>query len=30
VAGTGAVKIYFVLDRREFLEKAKTVYASYA
>jgi hypothetical protein len=30
VAGSGAVKIYFVLDRREFLEKAKTVYASYA
>jgi hypothetical protein len=30
VAGTGAVKMYFVLDRREFLEKVKTVYASYA
>ena len=30
VAGAGAMKIYFILDRREFLEKVKTVYASYA
>ncbi|MFN2531784.1 MAG: hypothetical protein ABR555_10835 [Pyrinomonadaceae bacterium] len=30
VAGTGPLKIYVVVDRREFLEKAKSVYASYA
>jgi len=29
VAGTGNVKLYYVVDRREFLEKAKAVYASY-
>lgn len=30
VAGTGNLKLYFVVDRREFLEKVKSVYASYA
>lgn len=30
VAGSGQLKLYYVVDRREFLEKAKTVYASYA
>lgn len=30
VAGGGRLKLYFVVDRREFLEKIKTVYASYA
>jgi len=30
VAGTGNVKLYYVVDRREFLEKVKAVYASYA
>ena len=30
VAGSGQQKIYFVVDRREFLEKVKSVYASYA
>lgn len=30
VAGTGNLKLYFVVDRKEFLEKVKTVYASYA
>jgi len=30
VAGFGNVKLYFVVDRREFLEKVKSVYASYA
>lgn len=29
-AGTGAVKLHFVIDRRDFLEKVKTVYARYA
>ncbi|HEX8145078.1 MAG TPA: hypothetical protein VF553_21110 [Pyrinomonadaceae bacterium] len=28
--GDGAVKLYFILDRRDFLEKVKTVYARYA
>lgn len=30
VAGSGNLKLYFVVDRREFLEKVKSVYASYA
>jgi len=30
VAGSGNVKLYYVVDRREFLEKVKAVYASYA
>jgi len=30
VAGSGQLKLYYVVDRREFLEKVKTVYASYA
>lgn len=30
VAGAGQLKLYFVVDRREFLEKVKSVYASYA
>lgn len=30
VAGSGQQKIYYVVDRREFLEKVKSVYASYA
>jgi hypothetical protein len=30
VAGTGKLKLYFIVDRREFLEKVKSVYASYA
>lgn len=30
VAGSGHLKLYFVVDRREFLEKVKSVYASYA
>ena len=30
VAGTGNLKLYYVVDRREFLEKVKAVYASYA
>ena len=30
VGGEGAVKLYFILDRRDFLEKVKTVYAHYA
>ena len=30
VAGSGQQKIYFIVDRREFLEKVKSVYASYA
>jgi len=29
VAGTGNLKLYFVVDRKEFLERVKTVYASY-
>jgi hypothetical protein len=28
--GEGAVKLYYILDRRDFLEKVKTVYARYA
>lgn len=30
VAGSGSLKLYYVVDRREFLEKVKAVYASYA
>jgi hypothetical protein len=30
VAGSGALKLYYVLDRREFIDKVKSVYASYA
>jgi len=30
VAGSGQLKLYFVVDRREFLENVKSVYASYA
>jgi len=30
VAGSGALKLYYLVDRREFLDKVKTVYASYA
>jgi hypothetical protein len=30
VAGSGQLKLYFIVDRREFLEKVKSVYASYA
>jgi hypothetical protein len=28
--GEGAVKLYYIVDRRDFLDKVKTVYASYA
>jgi len=30
VAGAGQLKLYYIVDRREFLEKVKSVYASYA
>jgi hypothetical protein len=30
VAGSGNVKLYFVVDRREFLDRVKSVYAAYA
>jgi hypothetical protein len=30
VAGSGQLKLYSIVDRRDFLEKVKTVYASYA
>ena len=30
VAGSGQLKLYYLVDRREFLEKVKSVYASYA
>ena len=30
VAGSGNLKLYYVVDRRELLEKVKSVYASYA
>ena len=30
VAGSGNVKLYFIVDRREFLDKVKAVYAAYA
>jgi hypothetical protein len=29
VAGSGQLKVYYIVDRREFLEKVKSVYASY-
>jgi hypothetical protein len=30
VAGSGRIKLYFIVDRRDFVEKTKSVYASYA
>lgn len=30
VAGSGALKFYYIVDRREFIEKVKAVYAAYA
>ena len=30
VAGSGALKLYYILDRRDFIDKVKSVYASYA
>jgi hypothetical protein len=30
VAGSGQLKLYYIFDRREFLDKVKSVYASYA
>jgi hypothetical protein len=30
VGGEGAVKLYYIIDRRDFLEKVKTVYTRYA
>jgi hypothetical protein len=30
VAGSGNLKLYFIVDRREFLDKVKSVYAAYA
>jgi hypothetical protein len=30
VAGAGQLKLYYVVDRREFIDKVKSVYASYA
>ena len=30
VAGSGTLKLYYILDRRDFIEKVKSVYASYA
>jgi len=30
IAGSGQLKLYYIVDRREFIEKVKTVYASYA
>lgn len=30
VAGSGRLKMYYVVDRREFIDKVKSVYASYA
>jgi len=30
IAGTGSVRLYYVVDRRDFLEKTKSVYARYA
>jgi hypothetical protein len=30
LAGSGALKLYYVVDRRDFLEKVKSVYARYA
>ena len=28
--GSGKVKLYYLVDRRDFLEKVKSVYARYA
>jgi hypothetical protein len=30
VAGSGQLKLYYLVDRREFIDKVKSVYASYA
>jgi hypothetical protein len=30
VAGSGALKFYYIVDRREFIDKVKAVYAAYA
>jgi hypothetical protein len=30
VAGSGNLKLYYIVDRREFLDKVKSVYAAYA
>jgi hypothetical protein len=30
VAGSGTLKLYYVVDRREFIDKVKSVYAAYA
>jgi hypothetical protein len=30
LAGSGQLKLYYIVDRREFLDKVKSVYASYA
>jgi hypothetical protein len=30
IAGSGALKLYYLVDRREFLDKVKSVYAAYA
>ena len=30
VAGSGALKFYYIVDRREFMDKVKSVYAAYA
>jgi len=30
IAGSGSVKLYFIVDRRDFLDKVKSVYARYA
>lgn len=30
VAGSGQLKVYYLVDRREFIDKVKSVYASYA
>jgi hypothetical protein len=30
LAGKGSVKLYYIVDRRNFLDKVKSVYARYA
>ena len=30
IAGFGALKLYYLVDRRDFVDKVKSVYASYA
>jgi hypothetical protein len=30
VAGSGKLKLYYLVDRRDFVDKVKSVYASYA